>query len=68
MSYLRYLCLFAHSGIQHLLCCDFALFVCMYIMCSPVHLYHKISYIEQIIYPHQLPYRYIKTAYVEAWL
>ena len=21
MSYLRYLCLFAHSGVQHILCC-----------------------------------------------
>ena len=27
MSYLRYLCLFAHSGVQHILCCDFVLFV-----------------------------------------
>jgi len=23
MSYLRYLCLFAHSGVQHILCCIF---------------------------------------------
>jgi hypothetical protein len=23
MSYLRYLCLFAHSGVQHILCCGF---------------------------------------------
>ena len=27
MSYLHYLCLFAHSGIQHILCCVFVLFV-----------------------------------------
>ena len=27
MSYLRYLCLFVHSGIQHILCCVFVLFV-----------------------------------------
>jgi hypothetical protein len=26
MSYLRYLCLFTHSGVQHLLCCVFVLF------------------------------------------
>ena len=26
MSYLRYLCLLAHSGVQHILCCVFALF------------------------------------------
>ena len=23
MSYLRYLCLFAYIGVQHILCCDF---------------------------------------------
>jgi len=27
LSYLRYLCLFAYSGVQHILCCVFALFV-----------------------------------------
>jgi 1-acyl-sn-glycerol-3-phosphate acyltransferase len=26
MSYSRYLCLFAHSGVQHILCCVFGLF------------------------------------------
>jgi hypothetical protein len=26
MSYLRYLCLFVHSVVQHILCCVFALF------------------------------------------
>ena len=26
MSYLRYLCLLAHSGVQHILCCVFAVF------------------------------------------
>ena len=26
MSYLRYLCLIAHSGVQHILCCVFVLF------------------------------------------
>ena len=26
MSYLRYLCLFAHIGVQHILCFFFALF------------------------------------------
>jgi hypothetical protein len=26
MPYLRYLCLFAHSGVQHLLCCVFCFF------------------------------------------
>jgi hypothetical protein len=33
MSYLRYLCLFAHSGVQHILCCVFVLFfsvLCIY--------------------------------------
>jgi len=27
MSYLRYLCLFTHSGVQHIYCCAFVLFV-----------------------------------------
>ena len=27
MSYLRYLCLHAYSGVQHMLCCVFLLFV-----------------------------------------
>jgi hypothetical protein len=26
MSYLRYLCLFAYNGVQHILCCGFFLF------------------------------------------
>jgi len=26
MSYLRYLCLLAHSGVQHILCCVFGCF------------------------------------------
>jgi len=26
MSYLRYLCLFAHSGVYYILCCVFVLF------------------------------------------
>jgi len=26
MSYLRYLCLFVYSGVQHILCCVFVLF------------------------------------------
>ena len=27
ISYLRYLCLYAYSGVQHMLCCAFLLFV-----------------------------------------
>ena len=27
MSHLRYLCTFAHSGVQHILCCVFGLLV-----------------------------------------
>jgi hypothetical protein len=27
MSYLRYLCLFTYSGVQHILCCVFVLLV-----------------------------------------
>ena len=29
MSYLRYLCLFAHSGVQYILCCVFVVFFCL---------------------------------------
>jgi hypothetical protein len=31
MSHLRYLCLFMHSGVQHILCCVFALF--FFVLC-----------------------------------
>ena len=31
MSYLRYLCLFPYSGVQHILCCIFVLFV--FVLC-----------------------------------
>jgi hypothetical protein len=27
MSYLRYMCLFTYSGVQHIMCCVFALFL-----------------------------------------
>jgi len=32
MSYLRYLCLFAHSVVQHILCCVFDLF--FFVLCT----------------------------------
>jgi hypothetical protein len=32
MSYLRYLCLLEHSGVQHILCCVFALF--FFVLCT----------------------------------
>jgi hypothetical protein len=31
MSYLRYLCLFVHSSVQHILCCVFVLFFFIYV-------------------------------------
>ena len=31
MSYLRYLCLFANSAAQHILCCVFVLFFFVYV-------------------------------------
>jgi hypothetical protein len=37
MSYLRYLCLFSHSGVQHILCCVFV-FVCLVYHVLPVSL------------------------------
>ena len=36
MFYLRYLCLFAHSVVQHKLCCVFALFV--FVLCLVYHI------------------------------
>jgi hypothetical protein len=33
MSYLRYLCLFVHSGVQHILCC---VFLCLVYRMLPV--------------------------------
>jgi hypothetical protein len=36
MSYLRYLCLFAHSGVQHILCCVFAFFVFVLCLVYPI--------------------------------
>jgi hypothetical protein len=41
MSYLRYLCLFANSGVQLILCCVFALFafvLCLVYQMLPVSL------------------------------
>ena len=32
MSYLRYLCLFVYSGVQHILCCVFVLF--FFVLCT----------------------------------
>jgi len=32
MSYLRYLCMLAHSGVQYILCCIFVLFV--FVLCT----------------------------------
>ena len=35
MSYLRYLCLFVYSGVQHVLCCVFVLFFFVLLPVSP---------------------------------
>jgi len=40
MSYLRYLCLFAHSGVQSILCCVFVLFV--FILCFCFVCFHLV--------------------------
>ena len=48
MSYLRYLCLFAHSAVQHILCSVFVLFLfvllpvtldCPFLIKSDIYLY-----------------------------
>ena len=38
MSYLRYLCLFAYSGVQHILCCVLIFFVKIFHRMLPVSL------------------------------
>ena len=44
MSYLRYLCLFAYSCVQHILCCVFALFFCVLsvICCQFLWIVHSV--------------------------
>jgi hypothetical protein len=37
MSYLRYLCLLAHSGAQHILCCVVFLLLLLWLSSSCVH-------------------------------
>jgi len=46
MSYLHYLCLFAHSGVQHILCCVFILFV--FVLCT---LCYQFLYIVHFWFP-----------------
>ena len=51
MSYLCYLCLFVYSGVQHILCCVYALFV--FVLCTKccqflwiVHSWFSISFLN----------------------
>ena len=55
MSYLRYLCLFGHSGIQHILCCVFYLF--SLVLCT-------ICYQFLWIVPFWLTLRYSRIQYI----
>ena len=59
MSYLRYLCLLAHSGVQYILCCVFALFVFFCVLCTQccrflwiVHFRLALRYSLTFIYIH----------------
>ena len=45
MSYVRYLCLLAHSGVQHILCCVFVLF--FLVLCT---LYCQFRWIVHFFY------------------
>jgi len=69
MSYLRYLCLFANSGVQHILCCVFVMFFCklpISLGCpfliapsvfSSVYLYNAvIFFIYKYLYSHTAKY------------
>jgi len=44
MSYLCYLCLFAYSGVQHILCCVFALFFC--VLCTLLACFCGLSFFD----------------------
>ena len=46
MSYLRYLCLFAYIGVQHILCCIFDLV--FFILCT---LYYQFLWIDLFLFP-----------------
>jgi hypothetical protein len=45
MSYLRYVCLFTHSGVQHILCCVVFLF-CLSSSCVPYICYQCLSIVD----------------------
>jgi hypothetical protein len=57
MSYLRYLCLFVYSGVQHILFYDFVLFV--FVLCT---LYYQFLWILHLL----LPLRYSLT-FMKYW-
>jgi len=54
MTYLRYLCLFALSGVYHILCCVFVLFVCilycqfLWIVHFPLSLRYSLTFISNM--------------------
>jgi hypothetical protein len=49
MSYLRYLCLFVHTGVQHILCCVFLLF--LFVLCTPYVASFSVHSSWSIVYP-----------------
>ena len=55
MSHVRYLCLFAHSGVQRILCCVFVLFV--FVLCTLCYQFLWIVYFR-------LPLRYSLTLFI----
>ena len=49
MSYLPYLCLFAHSGVQHMLCCVFILFFFPLLTVSlDCHFYYPFGILQRL--------------------
>ena len=57
MFYVRYLCVFAHSGVQHIFCCVFVLLA--FVLCTPccqflwiVHFLLPLWYSLTSIYSH----------------
>ena len=56
MSYLRYLCLLVHCGVQHILCCVFVLF--FLVLCI---LYCQFLWIVRLLLPLRYSLTFIQT-------
>jgi hypothetical protein len=63
MSYLRYLCLFAYIGVQHILCCVFVLFLRLVYPMLPVSLDYPFLIVPSVFSSIYYPCRMAKVGY-----